>query len=119
MLAPDLDLFAQPPQPEPVRRGPPSDDVRTRLLRLRDELVASSSNGRYNDAASREWRELPSNWRMALLLIAGIGDGVEDLGTLASRSWQEMPPPEQEKLRGVVRDAKKHLVRLVALAARV
>ena len=119
MLAPELDLFAQPPQPEPVRRGPPPDEVRERLMSLRDELVASSSNGRYNDAASREWRELTNNWRMALLLIAGVGDGADDLGTLASRSWQEMPPPEREQLRSVIRDAKKHLTRLVALAARV
>ena len=58
-------------------------------------------------------------WRVALLMLAGIGADVEHLYTLAERNWQELPPPEREELRSVVRDAKRHLGGLAALAARV
>ena len=52
-------------------------------------------------------------------LLAGIGADMEHLYTLADRNWQELPPPEREELRSVVRDAKRHLGGLAALAARV
>lgn len=118
VLAPDLDLLAKPLPPVGERRGPAPADVQARLLALRDEFVQIASGGRFTDAASREWRELPHNWRMALMLIAGVGQE-DDLGTLASRNWQELPPTEREQVQGVVRSAKKYLSRLVALAARV
>ena len=115
MLAPD-DLF---PTPAPVRRGPPSEAMRAHLTRLRDETIELASRGRYLNAAGREWGRLPGNWRMALLLIVGIGSDSDNLITLASRDWREMPQPEREQLQAVAREAKLHLGRLTALAARV
>ncbi|MDR6152163.1 hypothetical protein QF021_000252 [Acidovorax delafieldii] len=90
-----------------------------RQAELRDEFVRIASDGRFVDAASREWRGIPMVWRMALVMMAGAGDDTESLENLASREWREMPPPERESLRGIVRGAKKHLGRLTALAARV
>lgn len=90
-----------------------------RQAELRDEFVRLSSNGRFVDAASREWCSIPVVWRMALVMMAGAGEDTDSLESLAARDWQEMPPPEREALRGIVRGAKKHLGRLTALAARV
>jgi len=90
-----------------------------KLMVLRDEFVRLASDGRYVDAASREWRGIPMVWRMALVMMAGAGDDYDSLESLAARDWREMPPPEREALRGIVRGAKRHLGRLTALAARV
>ncbi len=90
-----------------------------RQAELRDEFVRIASDGRFVDAASREWRGIPMVWRMALVMMAGAGDDTESLESLASREWREMPPPERDSLRGIVRGAKKHLGRLTALAARI
>ncbi len=104
-------------QPEPISTV--KDDEMARLMKLRDEFVALATRGRFNDSASREWRRLPINWRMALLMLAGIGVDVDNLSDLAERDWLEMPPPERDELRGVIRSAKKHLGQVVALAAKV
>ncbi len=90
-----------------------------KLMALRDEFVRLATDGRFVDAASREWRAIPMVWRMALVMMAGAGDDTDSLESLAARDWQEMPPPERESLRSIVRGAKKHLGRLTALAARV
>lgn len=90
-----------------------------RQAELRDEFVRIASDGRFVDAASREWRGIPMVWRMALVMMAGAGDDSESLESLAARDWREMPPPERDSLRGIVRGAKKHLGRLTALAARI
>ncbi len=90
-----------------------------KLMELRDEFVRIASNGRFVDAASREWRGIPMVWRMALVMLAGAGSDTDSLEGLAARDWLEMPPPERESLRGIVRGAKRHLGRLTALAARV
>ena len=90
-----------------------------KLAALRDEFVRIATDGRFVDSASREWRGIPMNWRMALVLMAGLGDEAESPAILASRNWQEMPPPEREALRAMVRSAKRHLGGLTALAARV
>lgn len=90
-------------------------------MQLRDEFVSLASNGRFNDAASREWSTLPEDWRLVLLLLAGIG-GVKappSLQNLARRAWHEMPPAEREALRLVVRHGAPRLARLRALASRV
>ena len=118
LVAPDMDLL-QAPEPPAAKPVPPPADVLKQLMKLRDEMTQSASNGRFYDAASREWRRLPVMWRVALLMIAGIGADVEHLYTLVDRNWQELPPPEREELRSVVRDAKRHLGQLTALAARV
>jgi hypothetical protein len=118
LVAPDMDLL-QPAGPTAAKPVPPPADVLAKLMKLRDEMTHSVSNGRFYDAAAREWRGLPVMWRVALLMIAGIGADVENLYTLADRNWQELPPPEREELRTVVRDAKRHLGQLTALAARV
>lgn len=90
-----------------------------RLAELQDEFVRIATEGRFVSAAAAEWAELPMRWRMALLLMAGVGDDESDLATLASRSWREMPPREREEIRFVCRDGKKHLGQLLALATRV
>ena len=90
-----------------------------KLAALRDEFVRIATDGRFVDSASREWRGIPMNWRMALVLMAGLGDEAESPAILASREWREMPPPEREALRDMVRSAKRHLGGLTALAARV
>ena len=118
LVAPDMDLL-QAPEPPAAKPVPPPADVLKQLMKLRDEMTHSASNGRFYDAAAREWRGLPVMWRVALLMIAGIGADVENLYTLADRNWQELPPPEREELRMVVRDAKRHLGQLTDLAARV
>ena len=90
-----------------------------KLAALRDEFVRIATDGRFVDSASREWRGIPMTWRMALVLMAGLGDEAESPASLASREWREMPPPEREALRAMVRSAKRHLGGLTALAARV
>ena len=90
-----------------------------KLAALRDEFVRIATDGRFVDSASREWRGIPMNWRMALVLMAGLGDEAESPASLASREWREMPPPEREALQAMVRSAKRHLGGLTALAARV
>lgn len=90
-----------------------------RLMKLRDEFVRLASAGRFHDAASREWRELPHNWRMALLMVAGIGNDVDSLSTLASRSWRELPEAERIAMRVVIRTGKRHLGGVTALASKV
>lgn len=90
-----------------------------KLAALRDEYVRIATDGRFVDSASREWRRIPITWRMALVMMAGAGDDTESLESLASRDWREMPPPEREALRSIVRGAKRHLGGLTALAARV
>lgn len=118
LVAPDLDLL-QPPAPTAAKPVPPPAEVLAKLMKLRDEMTHTASNGRFYDAAAQEWRRLPVMWRVALLMLAGIGADVDNLYTLADRNWQELPPPEREQLRTVVRDAKRHLGQLTALAARV
>lgn len=90
-----------------------------KLMALRDEFVQIKSAGRFVDSASREWRELPHNWRMALLMLAGVGLEVDDMSTLASRNWQEFPEPERIALKSTIRLGKHHLRRVTALAAKV
>ena len=90
-----------------------------KLAALRDEFVRIATDGRFVDSASREWSGIPMNWRMALVLMAGLGDEAESPAIQASREWREMPPPEREALRAMVRSAKRHLGGLTALAARV
>ncbi len=88
------------------------------LMRLRDELARIGSNGKFQDSAAREWRQLPRNWREDLLTLAGLGSDMDSLQLLAGRDWHEIPPPEQGQIRSVVRSAKQHLAGLVALAAK-
>lgn len=90
-----------------------------KLAALRDEFVRIATDGRFVDSASREWRGIPMNWRMAMVLMAGLGGKAESPAILAEREWREMPPPEREALRAMVRSAKRHLGGLTALAARV
>ena len=90
-----------------------------KLAALRDEFVRIATDGQFVDSASREWRGIPMNLRMALVLMAGLGGKAESPAILASREWREMPPPEREALRAMVRSAKRHLGGLTALAARV
>lgn len=115
---PVLGLAAVPAALQAVARRPALPAELQRFMRLRDEFVQIASQGKYLDAASQEWCELPSNWRMALVLLAGIGTET-DLSTLASRAWLEIPPPERDEIKSVVRFGKRYFVRVTALAARV
>ncbi|UYL85442.1 hypothetical protein gp40 [Acidovorax phage Alfacinha1] len=117
-LAPELDLLARPAKPELPKLIPAPAELLPVLMALRDEFVIRSSSSKFRDAASLEWRGLPLRWRMVLVMVAGVGLE-DDLSTLASRDWQEMPPPEQQALRSEIRLAKRHLSRITALAARV
>lgn len=122
-VAPELDLLAQcaPRKAMAVQPAlvPPSPEQLEKLMALRDEFVQIKSAGRFVDAAAREWRELPSNWRMALLLVAGVGLEVDNMATLASRNWQEFPEPERVAIKHAIRVGKRSLGRVTALAARV
>jgi hypothetical protein len=119
MAAPDLDLLAPPARPKAACLRPPTEAERALLAQLRDAAAACASGGRFHDAAAREWRSMPINLRMVVVLLAGLGLDVADLETLAARSWREIPPTEQALLRGELRLAKKHFARLAALVARV
>ena len=119
-VAPELDLMPRPrAMPQGPLRRPPTAEELEKLMGLRDEFAKIASAGRFNDAASREWRELPHNWRMALLMVAGVGTNVDELSVLASRGWRELPEPERSPLRAMFRTGKHHLGRVTALAARV
>lgn len=90
-----------------------------RLMELRDEFTQIATEGRFASAAAREWREIPRTWRMLLLMFAGVGVDTHDLDALAARAWQELPEPEQQAVRWAVRNARKHVAPLTALAAMV
>lgn len=92
---------------------------RVRLATLRDEFVKLSTHGKYHSAAAAEWKGLPMEWRIVLLMVAGVGADADDLSPLAARNWQEFPPPERDAIRSTVRHAKKHVATLTALAAKV
>lgn len=96
----------------------PAAQARQRLAELADEF-RNRVGGVFVDAAAREWTALPKHWRMALLLIAGVGDEQAELPELAARSWRELPPHEREALRFACRDGKRCLGGLTALVARV
>jgi hypothetical protein len=100
----------------PLREADPVPmplDVRKKLVKLREDFRRNSGRG-YIDAENQEWFALPPRWRMALLLMCGV-DG--DLGTLASRDFKAMPPPERGAIKSEVRLAKRHFTRMVALAS--
>lgn len=119
-VAPELDLLAKPEGKlaGPLRK-PPTAEQLEKLLALRDDFVQIVSAGRFVDSASREWREAPHNWRMALLMLAGVGLEVDNLAGLASRNWQEFPGPEQRRIKATIRAGRHHLSRMTALAAKV
>lgn len=108
-----------PVAPAASAPAPAQGEVLERLMALRDELVQRSSQGRYIDAASREWHALPIRWRMVLLMVAGVGVDAADLDQLASRHWHEFPEPERAQVKAVIRDGRQHLRGVVALAAKV
>lgn len=120
-VAPDLVFWPQEPAQAqaPVATRGPNEDERKCLGALRDGFVQRLSHGRYADAAGREWSQLPRSWRMALLMMGGVGEDVDSLDTMAMRTWEEIPEHEQAEVRSMVRGAKKHLLHLTALAARI
>ncbi len=98
---------------------PAKGKVLADLMRVRDEYAQIATRGRFKDAASREWGAIPLNWRMNLLLVAGIGVDADDLELLARRRWDLFTPHERNQLRMEIRSGKRALAHLVALAARV
>lgn len=106
------------PMPGLGKAAPAQGEVFDKLMQLRDEFARIASDGRFMDAAAREWRTLPRSWREDLLTLAGLGDDLDTLQLLAGRDWHEIPPPERGRISGVVRSAKRYLAPLVALAAK-
>ena len=102
-----------------IELSPVAREHIARLMALRDEFVRLASNGRFIDAAGREWSRVPTEWRMTLLLVAGIGVDVEHLDVLAGREWREMPDAERQAVRATVRACKRYVGTLHARAARV
>lgn len=98
---------------------PPREAALMRLFEQRNEIVEDLSEGYYADAHSREWKRIPLDWRKAFLVKAGIGMDVTDLTPLASRSWQEFPPPERDAVRAVIREVRAIVPKLFALGGRL
>lgn len=88
---------------------------RAKLSALRAEFASRASGGRYVCARSKEWAVLPLEFRFAVLLMAGI-DG--DMDALTRRAWREMPLPEREAIRGVMRGFAQALKASPSLCAR-
>lgn len=101
-----------------------AQEAREKLRVQRDELLESATGGMYRDKASQEWREMPVQWRMALLMLAGMGGPAAvraglQLQLLALRNWRELPPAERDAVSSIVRIGRPHIARLIALSARV
>ncbi|KQR50133.1 hypothetical protein [Acidovorax sp. Leaf160] len=107
------------PGQDDVTAEPAKGKVLADLMRVRDEYAEIATRGRFKDAASREWGAIPLNWRMNLLLVAGIGVDADDLEALARRRWDLFSPHERNQLRMEIRTGKRALAHVVALAARV
>lgn len=101
------------------KNGKSREDQLSRLFDLRNEYVEVVSGGRYMDAASAEWKRLPLDWRVLLVMKAGMGSDHQSLESLAQRNWLEIPPPERDELRLQVRIAKTCFMKMFALIARV
>ena len=71
--------------------------------------------GAFVDAARNEWASLIERWRMAMLLLAGVG-GDEELPVLAAQSWRKLADHQQESLRSACVVGLHHLGRANALA---
>lgn len=117
-LAPNLVLELGPPAalpPAPAVKWkdlPP--DLQQKWRELRKEFAARADTRQWSNAEDREWKSIPAEWRMALLLLAGV-DG--DLGSLANRDFQRMPLPERAAVKSEVRLAGRLFARLRALAS--
>jgi len=98
--------------------SPVALDNLARLRQLRDEYAEITRVGRFTDSAAREWMNMELKWRMALLLIAGVSDGMEDLDALCERPFTRFLPEERARIKREVRLAKAMFGRLAALATR-
>lgn len=82
------------------------------LVALRNEAAARSAGNAGGCAASIEWARLSLEFRMAVLLLAGI-DG--DLESLACRAWQEFPDTEKQAVKVQLRAMRAQLSQLWAV----
>lgn len=93
-------------------------DVPTIRAQLRDiaEQIRADITGRQKvDARTREWASMLLEYRMALLLLAGV-DG--DLQALARKAWGEFTDDEKIALRVSMRGMFAALEQSVSLRAR-
>lgn len=93
-------------------------DVPTIKAQLRDraEQIRADILGRQKvDARTREWASILLEYRMALLLLAGV-DG--DLQALARKAWGEFTDDEKIALRVSMRGMFAALEQSVSLRAR-
>lgn len=82
--------------------------IRERLRGVAEKIRADIAGREAVDARVREWAAMPIEYRMALLLLAGV-DG--DLQALGRKAWSEFTEPEklavQVALRGMARAIEK------------
>lgn len=91
-------------------------ECRARLRELQNEALKRSTHGRWSDAESREWKSMDLGLRVCLLILAGVGDSLEDLSALADREWREMPPPERDAIKCQVRGIRATMGKVFSLA---
>lgn len=92
------------------------DEVRARLLELRDEVVRQLSHGHHSTKQGLEWSTVSVENRAALVIVAGI-DG-DDLMAIASRPWYAFSQPERAAIQSALRSMRDQLLTCYALAAR-
>lgn len=92
--------------------------VRTVRQKIRDQaeqIRAAIDGRRYTSARAREWAAMSHEYRMALMLLAGI-DG--DIGSLSMRSWDELPAGEQISVQVAARGLFASLDKSISLRMR-
>lgn len=96
------------------------------LRSMRDNILEESSGGLFKDVESREWKELPIEWRMLFLLLGGVGkeDDVDALlaarlKPLATRNWREIPVPERQAIKSIIRTGRDRVLKLSMLASHI
>lgn len=84
---------------------------RDKLARLRAECVEQTFVGRNVEAATAEWKSLPADTRLFLLVFAGV----DDANTMLAKDWREIPVPERLRICALITDLRRQLRPLFAL----
>jgi hypothetical protein len=97
------------------KRSPVHEAELKRLYKLRDEAMLRAALSRRTCPLSHEWATLTLEFRMVVLLMAGI-DG--EIQAVARKDWREFPLVEQESCRSVMRSMRRQLQGVSALIRR-